>query len=81
MAAHGGAHAYHRCRAVEQSAVPDAACCLLPPLLILPLMLLLAGGSGWVDVDESTDGILKVLESGQPLNGRFFGYNGEEIPW
>jgi NAD(P)-dependent dehydrogenase (short-subunit alcohol dehydrogenase family) len=40
-----------------------------------------AGGQGWITVDESADGMMAVLESGRELNGRFFGFNGEQIPW
>lgn len=40
-----------------------------------------AGGAGWVDVEESTTGILKVLEGGRQLNNKFYAYNGQEIPW
>ncbi|PNH09567.1 C-factor [Tetrabaena socialis] len=41
----------------------------------------LTGGNGWVDVEESAGGMVDVLESGEPLNGRFLSYKGEEIPW
>ena len=40
-----------------------------------------AGGAGWVDIEESTSGILNVLEDGRPLNEKFYAYNGQEIPW
>jgi hypothetical protein len=45
------------------------------------LLTVPAGGAGWVDVDESTDGLMAVLESGKELNNRFYAYSGEEIPW
>ncbi|GLC45822.1 hypothetical protein PLESTB_001151800 [Pleodorina starrii] len=41
----------------------------------------LTGGNGWIDVEESTAGLMAVMESGKPLSGRFLSYNGEEIPW
>ncbi|KAG2484047.1 hypothetical protein HYH03_017137 [Edaphochlamys debaryana] len=41
----------------------------------------LSGGLGWIDAEESAEGMLAVLESGQPLNGRFLDYKGQEIPW
>jgi hypothetical protein len=34
-----------------------------------------------VDVEESSSGIMKVLEDGRPLNGKWFSYSGDEIPW
>lgn len=39
------------------------------------------GGAGWIDVEESTRGIMNVLEDGRPLNGKFWSYSGDEIPW
>ncbi|KAG2438435.1 hypothetical protein HYH02_010890 [Chlamydomonas schloesseri] len=41
----------------------------------------LSGGNGWIDAEESAAGLIAVLESGAPLNGRFLSYKGEEIPW
>lgn len=41
----------------------------------------LTGGAGWVTVDQSTDGIMAVLEGAEPLDGRFLSYTGEQIPW
>ncbi|KXZ53441.1 hypothetical protein GPECTOR_7g1339 [Gonium pectorale] len=41
----------------------------------------LSGGNGWIDADESSEGLVAVLESGERLNGRFLSYKGEEIPW
>ncbi|KAF8067339.1 csgA [Scenedesmus sp. PABB004] len=41
----------------------------------------MTGGAGWVTVDESTTGLLALLEDGRPLNGRWYGYDGAEIPW
>ncbi|GFR49539.1 hypothetical protein Agub_g11583 [Astrephomene gubernaculifera] len=41
----------------------------------------MTGGNGYIDVEESATGLMAVLESGQPLNGRFLSYNGDEIPW
>ena len=39
------------------------------------------GHSGNIDAKTSVAGLLTQLESGKPLNGRFYGWNGEEIPW
>ncbi|MEW5297504.1 MAG: hypothetical protein WDW36_000710 [Sanguina aurantia] len=41
----------------------------------------LTGGAGWVSVEQSTDGIMAVLEGAEPLDGRFLSYTGEQIPW
>lgn len=34
-------------------------------------------------VEESTSGIMKLLTERQPadLNGKFFAFSGDEIPW
>lgn len=37
--------------------------------------------AGLIDVDQCVSGLISVLESGKPLNGRFFDYKDEEIPW
>ena len=47
----------------------------------MDLLLLPSGGQGWVTVEGSTTGILKVLEDGRPLNGRWYAFSGDEIPW
>ncbi|GAX74643.1 hypothetical protein CEUSTIGMA_g2091.t1 [Chlamydomonas eustigma] len=36
---------------------------------------------GHISVQESTEGIMAVLESGKMLNDRFFSFRGEELPW
>ncbi|GLI64569.1 hypothetical protein VaNZ11_007890 [Volvox africanus] len=41
----------------------------------------MTGGNGWIDVEESTTGLMAVMESEAPLNGRFMSYKGTEIPW
>ena len=41
----------------------------------------MTGGQGWVEVEESTSGILRLLEDGRPLNGRWYSYSGDEIPF
>lgn len=41
----------------------------------------MTGGEGYIDVDTSADGIMAMLESGRPLAGRFYGFDGAEIPW
>eukprot|EP00775_Hariotina_reticulata_P011289 gene11289-11439_t len=41
----------------------------------------MTGGAGLIDVEESTTGIMNVLEDGRPLNGKFWSFSGDEIPW
>ncbi|KAG7669316.1 hypothetical protein Ndes2437B_g05462 [Nannochloris sp. 'desiccata'] len=43
----------------------------------------MVGGAGNISAKTSADGLLNQLESRKPaeLNGRFLGWNGEEIPW
>jgi NAD(P)-dependent dehydrogenase (short-subunit alcohol dehydrogenase family) len=43
----------------------------------------MTGGQGYVDVAESAAGLMRVLESAPPeaLNGRWYGFDGVEIPW
>lgn len=38
-------------------------------------------GAGFISVEESATGILQVLDSGKDLHGRFYAYDGEELPW
>ncbi|KAL4442079.1 hypothetical protein ABPG77_011340 [Micractinium sp. CCAP 211/92] len=37
--------------------------------------------SGTITVEESAKGIVQVLTSGKDLHGRFYGYDGAELPW
>lgn len=37
--------------------------------------------AGLIDVDQSVKGLLSVLESDLPLNGQFYDYKHEAIPW
>lgn len=30
---------------------------------------------------QSVSGLISVLESGKPLNGRWYDFKSEEIPW
>ena len=41
----------------------------------------LTGGEGWVSVDESADGVLRLLEDGRELHGRWYAFDGSEVPW
>jgi NAD(P)-dependent dehydrogenase (short-subunit alcohol dehydrogenase family) len=59
----------------------EECCTLVMPASLTACWSCRADGNGWIDVDESTDGIMSVLESGRELNGRFYGYDGAEIPW
>eukprot|EP00882_Tetradesmus_deserticola_P012566 GHRQ01013319.1.p1 GENE.GHRQ01013319.1~~GHRQ01013319.1.p1 ORF type:complete len:240 (+),score=98.75 GHRQ01013319.1:569-1288(+) len=53
-------------------------CCCVHPGYVKTDM---TGGAGWVDVEESSSGIMQVLGDGRPLNGRWYSYTGDEIPW
>ncbi|KAF6260680.1 hypothetical protein COO60DRAFT_1294220 [Scenedesmus sp. NREL 46B-D3] len=53
-------------------------CCCVHPGYVKTDM---TGGAGWVDVEESSSGIMRVLEGGRPLNGKWYSYSGDEIPW
>ncbi|WIA13036.1 hypothetical protein OEZ85_006644 [Tetradesmus obliquus] len=53
------------------------SCCVHPGYVKTDM----TGGAGWVDVEESSSGIMRVLEDGRPLNGRWYSYSGDEIPW
>jgi NAD(P)-dependent dehydrogenase (short-subunit alcohol dehydrogenase family) len=41
----------------------------------------MTGGQGLIDVQTSVSGMLSVLESNAPLNGHWYDYKAEEIPW
>jgi hypothetical protein len=45
----------------------------------------MTGGQGWITVEQSAAGMMAVLEDGaagrRPLNGRWYAYDGAEIPW
>jgi hypothetical protein len=41
----------------------------------------MTGGQGLIDVQESVAGMLAVLESSKPLNGEWYDFKGEKIPW
>ena len=41
----------------------------------------LAEFKGWITAEQSASGILQVLEGNEELSGRFFSYDGSEIPW
>jgi hypothetical protein len=36
---------------------------------------------GSITTEESVTSMLKILEDGRPIDGRFFSYTGEEVPW
>ena len=38
-------------------------------------------GHGLIDPPQSVAGLLDVLESGVPLNGKWYDWKHEEIPW
>lgn len=41
----------------------------------------MTGGAGLIDVDTSVAGMLSVLEGSKPLAGRWYAFDGKEIPW
>lgn len=41
----------------------------------------MTGGAGLIDVDASVGGMLRVLEGDAPLAGRWYAFDGKEIPW
>jgi hypothetical protein len=41
----------------------------------------MTGGQGLIDAQESVAGMLGVLESNKPLNGEWYDFKGEKIPW
>jgi hypothetical protein len=41
----------------------------------------MTGGNGLMDASESVSGMLSVLESGSPLNGKWYDFAGKEVPW
>ena len=41
----------------------------------------MTGGAGLIDVDVSVAGMLAVLEGAKPLAGRWYAFDGKEIPW
>jgi hypothetical protein len=41
----------------------------------------MTGGEGLIDPSQSVSGMLSVLDSGRPLNGRWYDFTGKEIPW
>lgn len=41
----------------------------------------MTGGGGLIDADESAGGLIGVLESDQPLNGKWWDYKSEAIPF
>ena len=53
-------------------------CVLLHPGYVRTDM---TGRNGLIDVDESVSGLISVLESDLPLNGRWYDFKRETIPW
>ena len=41
----------------------------------------MTGHAGLIDTRQCVEGLLRVLEGKQELNGRWFDYKGQEIPW
>lgn len=39
------------------------------------------GHTGTISTEESVEGSLKVLQDGRDLNGKFYSYTGDELPW
>ncbi|GAB4820966.1 hypothetical protein N2152v2_008012 [Parachlorella kessleri] len=83
----GGSYAYRASKAalniVNKSLSIDlkadnVTCVLLHPGYVRTDM---TGGQGLIDVDESVSGLISVLESDRPLNGKWYAFDGKEIPW
>jgi hypothetical protein len=36
---------------------------------------------GAISTEESVSSMLKLLEDGRPLDGKFYSYTGEELEW
>lgn len=53
-------------------------CVLLHPGYVRTDM---TGQNGLIDVDESVSGMISVLESDLPMNGRWYDFKRETIPW
>lgn len=53
-------------------------CVLLHPGYVRTDM---TGQNGLINVDESVSGLISVLESDLPLNGRWYDFKRESIPW
>ena len=43
--------------------------------------LLHIAGNGLIDAQQSAEGLIGVLESGRPLNGKWYDFAGKAIPW
>lgn len=41
----------------------------------------MVNGQGLIDVNESVEGMLSVLENDRELNGEWYAFNGKNIPW
>jgi NAD(P)-dependent dehydrogenase (short-subunit alcohol dehydrogenase family) len=41
----------------------------------------MTNGNGYIDKEESVEGMLTVLESGVPLNGEWYHTSGRHLPW
>ncbi|KAA6417695.1 MAG: hypothetical protein FRX49_12383 [Trebouxia sp. A1-2] len=83
----GGSYAYRASKSalnnVNKSMSIDLedegiTCVLLHPGYVRTDM---TSGNGLIDVDQSVSGLLSVLESDLPLNGKWYDYKQEAIPW
>lgn len=41
----------------------------------------MTGWNGFLDVQESVEGMIDVLESGKPLQGQWYHSSGRHLPW
>jgi NAD(P)-dependent dehydrogenase (short-subunit alcohol dehydrogenase family) len=83
----GGGYAY-RCSKIAANmatksmsidlAPKGITCTILHPGYVRTKM---TDGNGLIEVDESVEGMLKVLESGVPLNGEWYHMSGRHLPW
>eukprot|EP00887_Chlorella_sp_A99_P002829 scaffold6.g2829.t1 len=82
----GGSYAYRASKAalniVSKSLSIDLSRQGITSVLLHPgyVRTRMVGFSGLIDTDQCVEGLLRVLET-KELNGRWWDYKGEEIPW
>jgi NAD(P)-dependent dehydrogenase (short-subunit alcohol dehydrogenase family) len=83
----GGNYAY-RCSKIAANMATKSLSIDLAPLGVTATILHpgyvrtdMTGGNGLIDVRESVEGMLDVLESGVPLNGEWYHTSGRHLPW
>jgi NAD(P)-dependent dehydrogenase (short-subunit alcohol dehydrogenase family) len=84
----GGAYVYRASKAALHAVVKSLSIDLAPRGIVCVLLhpgaakTAMAGARGTVEVADSVAGMLAIANRpGIAINGRFFNYTGEEIPW